>query len=282
MLALLLAISCAVQVFSPPQPPTPGKTVPSEADKAAIIETLLNYADGFYDGSAERMAKALHPLLSKRAVIAANGGAPRLSTMNAEMLIEVTRAGRGKLPPEQRGVKAEVLDVSGDLASARVFTAQFDDYLHLMRTADGWRIVNVLWTPPVQAPAPVDKASVAAVARDYLTALAAKNGQAVLEALHPAATFRVAGPAPAAPRLIVQDALPDTVAEVVNTGRMPLPEDAGGSGTVAVLDAYENIATVKIAAGPFLQYAHLAKLDGRWRIVNALTFVQRPPQSKPQ
>jgi hypothetical protein len=275
MLTVFLVMVSALQVSPAPQSAPAG----AEADKAAIIETVLNYADGYYEGSAERMAKAVHPLLSKRALMPAQEGGPsKLSTMNSEMLIEIARAGRGKLPPEQRGVKAEVLDISGNLATARVFTVQFNDYLHLMRTENGWRILNVLWRPPAKTVTEPDKVSLSAVARDYLAAMAGKNGQAVQEVLHPAVTFRVVGPAPASSRLIVQDALADYVADLVNAGRMPLPPEAGGTGAVTVLDAYEDIATVKLAAGPFLQYAHLARLAGRWRVINALTFVQPPPK----
>ena len=274
MLTLLLAFCCAMEAAPPEQ-----AAATADADKAAIIETVLNYADGFYEGLAERMTKAVHPLLSKRALMpAAEGGPSKLSTMNSEMLIELTRAGRGKLPPEQRGVKAEVLDVSGDLATARVFTVQFNDYLHLIRTDNGWRILNVLWRPPAKTVTEPDRPSLAAVTRDYLAAMAGKNGQAVLEVLHPAVTFRVVGASPAGSRLVVQDALAEYVADLVNAGRMPLPPDAGGTGTVALLDAYEDIATVKLSAGPFLQYAHLGRLAGRWRVINALTFVQPPPK----
>jgi len=273
MLIAVMAMWFAMQATPPAQP-----AAGAADDKAAIIETVLDYADGYYEGSAERMAKAVHPLLSKRALMARQGEAPKLSTMNSEMLIEAGRAGGGKLPPDERGVKAEVLDVAGNLACARVFTARFNDYLHLLRTENGWRIVNVLWQPPVKETTEPDRASLSAAARDYLAAMAGKNGQAVLDVLHPAVSFRVVGPVPGSSRLIVQDAMAGTVVDIVNAGRMPMPPEAGGTGAVTVLGAYEGIAAVKMAAGPFMQYAHLAKLDGRWRVVNALTFVQPPPK----
>ncbi len=271
MLITVMALWFATQA-TPPAQPAGG---PAD-DKAAIIETVLDYADGFYEGSAERMAKAVHPLLSKRALTTRQDGTPRLSTMNSEMLIEAARAGGGKLPAAERGVKAEVLDVTGNLACARVFTVQFNDYLHLMRTGNGWRIVNVLWQPPVKETTAPDRATLSAVTRDYLAAMAGKNGQAVLDMLHPAVSFRVIGSVAGSSRLIVQELMADSVAEIVNAGRMPMPPEAGGTGTVTILDAYEGIAAVKMSAGPFLQYAHLAKLDGRWRVVNTLTYVQPP------
>src|SRR5262245_52406842 len=40
----------------------------SEADLAAIKQTALDYIEGWYEGSAERMERALHPELAKRIV----------------------------------------------------------------------------------------------------------------------------------------------------------------------------------------------------------------------
>jgi Putative lumazine-binding len=39
---------------------------------------------------------------------------------------------------------------------------------------------------------------------------------------------------------------------------------------VIVLDAFRDIATVKVRSAPFVEYLHLARFDNRWLIVNAL------------
>jgi hypothetical protein len=40
--------------------------------------------------------------------------------------------------------------------------------------------------------------------------------------------------------------------------------------TITILDSYEEIATVKVASGEYMEYIHLAKQDGQWQIVNVL------------
>ena len=40
----------------------------SEADQAAIKQTALDYVEGWYEGNAERMERALHPDLAKRII----------------------------------------------------------------------------------------------------------------------------------------------------------------------------------------------------------------------
>jgi hypothetical protein len=46
-----------------------------------------------------------------------------------------------------------ILDVCGDIASARADTTEYVDYLHLARSQSKWLIVNVLWTYHPSAPA---------------------------------------------------------------------------------------------------------------------------------
>ena len=42
------------------------QTTASNADAAAIRQTALDYIEGWYEGNAERMERALHPELAKR------------------------------------------------------------------------------------------------------------------------------------------------------------------------------------------------------------------------
>ena len=39
---------------------------------------------------------------------------------------------------------------------------------------------------------------------------------------------------------------------------------------VTILDRFENAASVKVVASDWIDYLHLAKVDGRWVIINVL------------
>jgi len=39
---------------------------------------------------------------------------------------------------------------------------------------------------------------------------------------------------------------------------------------VTILDRFENAASVKVIASDWIDYLHLAKVDGRWVIINVL------------
>ena len=49
---------------------------------------------------------------------------------------------------------------------------------------------------------------------------------------------------------------------------------------VTILDYYEGMATVKIVFADWIDYAHLAKFNGRWVIVNLLWQFKPKPQEK--
>ena len=111
-----------------------------------IIKTVMNYIDGAYSGDAERMAKALHPELTKvMPFTVPQTGKTGLSKMGASQLIEGTRAKMGTLPESERKIKVTVLDVFEDLAAVKVVSARYIDYLQCAKINDEWKIVNVLW-----------------------------------------------------------------------------------------------------------------------------------------
>ncbi len=118
----------------------------SKEDVAAIKQTALDYIEGWCDGNAERMQRALHPALVKRGLMPfRQTGKMLINPINAEMMIELTRAGVGKLPEDQRNISVEVLDVYKDIAMVKCASAKFIDYMHMAKQEGQWRIVNVLW-----------------------------------------------------------------------------------------------------------------------------------------
>ena len=117
------------------------------ADSSAIRATALDYVEGWYDGNAERMSRAVHPELVKRIVVSDTATKRSvIETMGATALVNGTRRGWGKETPANRRQKdVTILDVFGNAASVKSVMADWIDYLQ-MATVDGrWGIVNVLW-----------------------------------------------------------------------------------------------------------------------------------------
>lgn len=118
-------------------------------DTALIVATVHDYFEGWFDGDVARMERALHRDLVKRSP--PRDRAPTLSSITAEQMITWTADGEGVEVARglaDRTVEVEVLDVVHDIASVVVRSEPYHEYLHLVRTDDGWRIVNALWCAP--------------------------------------------------------------------------------------------------------------------------------------
>jgi hypothetical protein len=116
------------------------------ADSADIKQAALDYIEGWYDGNAERMERALHPDLAKRIINTTAQGRNMLGHQSAMTLVQNTRRGGGKETPiDQRRTDVRILDVFRNTASVRVDAGTWIDYLHIARWNGRWVIVNVLW-----------------------------------------------------------------------------------------------------------------------------------------
>jgi hypothetical protein len=117
---------------------------PSDAD--LIKQTALDYIEGWYEGNAERMERALHPELAKRIVRKDDRGRYGLGQMSAMSLVQGARMGGGKNTPKEKQQKdVTVLDIFENAASAKIIASDWVDYLHLAKWNGRWVIVNVLW-----------------------------------------------------------------------------------------------------------------------------------------
>ena len=123
------------------------QTTVTNPDAAAIRQTALDYIEGWYEGNAERMERALHPELAKRiARTNPQNNQSRLDQMSAMSLVLGTRRGGGKDTPKDRQQKdVTVLDVYENAASVKIIASDWIDYLHVAKFNGRWVIVNVLW-----------------------------------------------------------------------------------------------------------------------------------------
>jgi hypothetical protein len=113
------------------------------SDTEAVVATALDYFEGWYDADLERVDRALHPQLVKRWAEQAGGETPSVTTK--EMMLDFVRRGGGAEDKTDDPIEVDVIDIHHDIATAVVRSAQYREYLHLLRTPAGWRIVNAFW-----------------------------------------------------------------------------------------------------------------------------------------
>jgi hypothetical protein len=121
--------------------------VNADVEHAAIVATVLDYFEGWFDGDAGRMERALHPGLAKRSLGQVASAGAGLRSVTKDEMVTWTEAGEGKDvdPGRGRRIDVTVVDVHGNIASAVVDSDVYREYLHLVETDDGWKIVNALW-----------------------------------------------------------------------------------------------------------------------------------------
>ena len=112
----------------------------TDADERAIVACALDYFEGWFDGDAARMERALHPELAKRALL---DDGRSLDETTAEWMIEATAEGRGRRADVE--IEVEVVDAYGHIASVVIRSSVYREYVHIVRTSEGWKIVNALY-----------------------------------------------------------------------------------------------------------------------------------------
>jgi hypothetical protein len=147
--ALMVCLLAAFALAAPAQ-----EKPAASPEEAAIRQAALDYIEGWYQGDAVRMDRALHPDLVKRAPVPLPTGKEILNGASKLTMVEATRAGAGtRSPNAKQKPEITIFDVHEKLASAKVVSGDFVDYLHLLKTGGEWKIVNVLWLP-LRPPAP--------------------------------------------------------------------------------------------------------------------------------
>ena len=110
-------------------------------ERDTIVQTVLDYYEGWFDADTERMDQALHTNLVKRRA------GEELGITTKERMLELTARGEGREDAGDRRIDVTVEDVHRTIANVTVRTAVYHEYVQLVRTNDGWKIANVLWEP---------------------------------------------------------------------------------------------------------------------------------------
>lgn len=120
----------------------------SPEDIEAITEASRDYVEGWYNAQPERMARCLHPDLVKRTIEREpEGGTWRLRRpTDAQAMVRYTKEGGGSDVPEpERIYEITILDVFRHIASVKVLSHDYVDYVQLAKFNQKWLLVNVLW-----------------------------------------------------------------------------------------------------------------------------------------
>ena len=110
-------------------------------DASAGRSTVTNYIETYYTGNAGRMEQTLHQHYLKHKN---HGNIPVREQTGAD-LVQAARSGEGThLTQAERREQITVLDVAGNIASAKLITPGWTDYMTLTKIDGEWKILSVV------------------------------------------------------------------------------------------------------------------------------------------
>jgi hypothetical protein len=118
-----------------------GHAQKKNADSSAVKAIVVNYIEAYYAGDASRMAATLHPQYLKHVI---HGDRRIQEKTGADMVEAIRSQGAADLPTAEKTEKVSVMDISGDIASAKLVTPGWTDYLTLAKSNGGWKILSVV------------------------------------------------------------------------------------------------------------------------------------------
>jgi Putative lumazine-binding len=141
----MLGISLMAPAFSSAQ---------TAADREGVERAALDYLEGFYEGSTEKLSRSVHPEVLKFGFYRKNREYHRSPMTFDEMLAFARRVkDRQEFPAQDAPKRVELLDVLDQTAAVKVYAWWGSDYLNLAKYDGEWKIVQVLWqSPPGERP----------------------------------------------------------------------------------------------------------------------------------
>lgn len=278
LLALMLITA---QAFSQnPGAFTPGISKPSAAEDS-IRAAAMDYADGFYSGDAVRMKKAIHFDLNKAFPrYLPKTGEVAMTYTTYSTLVSMTEVKAGYKADSARHISAAILQITPDAALVKVTSADFNDYLQIVKCGQEWKIVNVLWNSEKNASwlkefsPEKEKKGIESAVNGYIQGTQSGDVERLKEFV--SADFNRASLIP-----IGKDGLTglqrtrfDGLLQNAWAGNGRL-EETQKDNSFEILDAMFGMAVVKLVAGRSLEYLQLYRDPGGWKIFNSFQVTMK-------
>jgi len=120
----------------------PGDLQASTDEIDAVRNAALDYIEGYVTGDAERHARAYHPeCVKRRFVTDEETGIDGLVVLSPRIMADY--AARTRIDDCETDVIIDA--ISEGIASVRVYSCRWVDFLHVVRARGEWRLFHVTW-----------------------------------------------------------------------------------------------------------------------------------------
>ena len=116
---------------------------------------------------------------------------------------------------------------------------------------------------------PADLAAIEETALNYIQGYYSGNAERMEKALHPELAKRIVRASEGGEDTLDQMDAATLIGIARRMSQRPVPE-AEWVDDVKILDVFGNVASVRVDASQWIDYLHLARWNGEWKIVNVL------------
>jgi hypothetical protein len=128
---------------------------------------------------------------------------------------------------------------------------------------------------PAAAQTAADSAAIRTAARDYIQGWYEGDAARMERSLHPDLAKRIVEGRPDGRSTVNHTTAASLVAQTASGGGRDTPIERR-RGDVRILDVFGNAASVRVDAHGWVDFMHLGKVDGEWKIINVLWALGRP------
>ncbi len=121
----------------------PDRVGVDQEDIDAITKAALDYLEGYVSADAERHLGSYHPEAIKRRYTQDEDGVFGIISLSPQTMADSAAL---QTPSE---IEAEIVidGVYNDIASVRVYSSRWVDFLHMAKARGEWRLFQVTWHP---------------------------------------------------------------------------------------------------------------------------------------
>ena len=122
----------------------PEKLVASQEDIDGVTRAALDYIEGYTQGDVDRHARAYHPeCVKRRFALDDESGVDELVVLSPQVMVDYAATGQTVI----RDCEAEIVidAISQNIASVRVYSCRWVDFLHIVKARGDWKLFHVTW-----------------------------------------------------------------------------------------------------------------------------------------
>lgn len=120
----------------------PPELVAPQEDIDGVKQAALDYIVGYLEGDAARHARAYHPeCIKRRYVRNEESGIDELVVLSPRVMVD--HAGLSQMSDCETEVIIDA--ISEGIASVRVYSCRWVDFLHIVKARGEWKLLHVTW-----------------------------------------------------------------------------------------------------------------------------------------